>query len=313
MPERLSLQDTAPIDSAMLQHPLSSSATLAACLLCASSVHAGELLIDQKKEQKPPGEAVAATVRNEVENPAKKLPLPGETFVVDGRPAFLILPEKRDASNPTPWVWYAPTLPNLPGKEEAWMFAQLLAGGIAVAGIDVGESMGNPAGRALFTAFHQEMVKNRGMAAKPCLLARSRGGLMLYNWAAENPQAVAAIAGIYPVGNLASWPGLPRACKAYGLSEAELAAVLTDHNPVDRLAPLAKAGIAIMHLHGDKDTVVPLDQNSGLVKERYDELGGRMTLELIQGGGHDMMPHWFESRTLVDFLIRHAKQGKPAP
>jgi pimeloyl-ACP methyl ester carboxylesterase len=267
----------------------------------------------QKDEQQALGEAVAANIRKALEKTSKSLPLPGETFTVEGRPAFLMLPKRRDVSKPIPWVWYAPTLPNLPGREEAWMFVQLLSSGIAIAGIDVGESMGNPQGRAWFTAFHKELVANRGMAPKPCLLARSRGGVMLYNWAAEHPDSVAAIAGIYPVGNLASWPGLPRACKAYGLTEAGLAAQLSDHNPIERLAPLAKSGVPIMHIHGDNDTVVPMEKNSGLLKQRYDELGGPMTLEIIPGGGHDMKHHWFKSRSLVNFMIHHAKQGKPSP
>lgn len=266
----------------------------------------GDVHFYQKEEQKILGEAVAATVRKAIEKPAANRPLFRETFTVGGHAAFLILPQQRDPSKPTPWVWYAPTLPRLPGKEETWMFEQLVSNGIAVAGIDVGESMGNPAGRALFTAFHEEMTNRRGMSAKPCLLARSRGGLMHYNWATEHPQSVAAIAGIYPVGNLASWPGLAKANEAYGLTVDGLAAQLADHNPVDRLAPLAKAGVPLMHIHGDNDKTVPLDKNSGLVKERYDALGGRMTLEVIKGGGHDMNAHWFQSRTLTDFLIRHA-------
>jgi pimeloyl-ACP methyl ester carboxylesterase len=270
----------------------------------------------QKAEQEALGKAVAATIRKVLENPSKNLPLPGETFAVEGRPAFLMLPENRDASKPTPWVWYAPTLPNLPGPEEKWMFGKFLAAGIAVAGIDVGESMGNPAGRALFTAFHKELVSNRGMSPKPCLLARSRGGLMLYNWAAENPQSVAAIAGIYPVGNLTSWPGLAKAAPAYGLAEAELADQLHHHNPIERLAPLAKAGIPIMHIHGDNDTVVPLIENSGVIKQRYEQLGGQMILEVIKGGGHDMNAHWFQSETLAAFIIHQLTapfRWDPAP
>jgi pimeloyl-ACP methyl ester carboxylesterase len=237
--------------------------------------------------------------------PFKSLPLPGEIFQVEGREAFLILPEKHDPPKPAPWVWYAPTLPNLPAKEETWMFERLLAAGIAIGGIDVGESMGNPEGRSHFSAFHKELVGNRGMAAKPSLLARSRGGLMLYNWAAENPQSVAAIAGIYPVGDLESWPGLGKASHAYGLTPVELSARLPAHNPIERLAPLAKAGVPIMHIHGDKDRTVPLAQHSAEIKRRYDQLGGQMTLEIIKGGGHDMNPHWFENQALVDFIIRH--------
>jgi hypothetical protein len=35
-----------------------------------------------------------------------------------------------------------------------------------------------------------------------------------------------------------------------------------DFNPIENLAPLAKAGAKIMHLHGDKDTLVPTGANS---------------------------------------------------
>ena len=80
------------------------------------------------------------------------------------------------------------------------------------------------------------------MSDRACLLARSRGGLMLYNWAAEHPQAVACIAGVYPVCDLRSWPGLEKACGAYGMTAEQLRKVLRDHNPIDRLAPLADLG-----------------------------------------------------------------------
>ncbi|MFO1491429.1 MAG: hypothetical protein U1F87_11065 [Kiritimatiellia bacterium] len=131
--------------------------------------------------------------------PAQKvLPIPGEVFLVRERPAFLILPEGAAGTNAILWVWYAPTLPNLPGREEAWLLRRFREAGVAVAGIDVGESYGSPDGRALFTAFHEEMVSKRGLAPKPCLWARSRGGLMHYNWAVENPESVAGIAGVYP-------------------------------------------------------------------------------------------------------------------
>ncbi len=233
----------------------------------------------------------------------KQLPMSGKVFTVEGHTAFLILPDRKKADTLTPWVWYAPTLPGLPGKEEKWMFQKFLDAGIAIAGIDVGESYGSPAGRAAYSAFYREVVKNHGFKKQACLLARSRGGLMLYNWAAENPQSVACIAGIYPVCNLTSYPGLRRACGAYGMSEQQLAARLADHNPVDRLKPLAEAKVPIFHIHGDSDKVVPLDQNSGLLALRYRKLGGRVTVKVVKGQGHNMWPGWFRDQNLVDFVI----------
>ena len=238
----------------------------------------------------------------------RTLPLPGEFFEVEGRPAFVMLPaaENLHPNRPIPWVWYAPTLPALPEARERWMFERFLAAGVAVAGVDVGESYGNPQGRAHFTALYKELTEKRGFSRKPCLLPRSRGGLMLYNWAVEHPDSVGCIAGIYPVSNLRSWPGLDKACGAYGLTAAQLDEQLTQHNPIDRLAPLAKAGVPIFHIHGDKDNLVPLKDNSGLLASRYRALGGSMRLRIPPGQGHNVWDGFFQCAELVEFVIAHA-------
>jgi len=238
----------------------------------------------------------------------KKLPLDGQVFQVDGHTAFLIPPRIAAQGTATPWIWYAPTLPGLPGPEERWMFEKFLAAGIAIAGVDVGESCGSPKGRAVYSAFHKEMTGKRGLSSKACLLARSRGGLMLYNWACENAESVACIAGIYPVCNLRTYPGVAKACAAYGLTEAELTAQLSQHNPVDRLEPLAKAGVPIFHIHGDTDVVVPLNDNSGELAKRYRALGGNVQLEVPAGQGHNMWQGFFQCQALVDFVI--ANKGR---
>lgn len=240
----------------------------------------------------------------------KVLPMPGEALQFNGRDAFVILPPA--AKEAIPWVWYAPTLPKLPAKEERWMFEQFLAKGIAIAGIDVGESYGSPAGRETYSAFHDYLVEKRHFRTKPCLLARSRGGLMLYNWAVEHPGSVGGIAGIYPVCNLVSYPGLQKACGAYGLTAEQLGAALARHNPIDRLKPLADAKVPILHLHGDNDTVVPLGANSAELAKRYKALGGPVEIEVIAGQGHNGWSGWFNSRKLVDFISAHAAPPIPA-
>ncbi len=124
---------------------------------------------------------------------------------------------------------------------------------------------------------------------------------MLYNWACENPQSVACIAGIYPVTDLRSYPGLEKASKAYGLTRAELEKQLDLYNPVSRLTPLAKAGVPIFHIHGDVDKVVPLQENSSEVAEQYQRLGGRMELKIVQG--HNLWEGFFQCQELVGFVI----------
>jgi pimeloyl-ACP methyl ester carboxylesterase len=247
------------------------------CATARVAVWRGSLLVAALLLSVPPACLSAA------DTPEKSLPVSGQTFQVEGHTAFVILPPTRSTNHPIPWVWYAPTLPGLPGNEERWMFERFLAAGIAVAGIDVGESYGSPAGRARFSAFHQELTRRRGFAPKAVLLGRSRGGLMALAWAAENPDKVAGFAGIYPVCNLASYPGVAKAAGAYQLTPEELTAKLEEHNPIDRLAPLARAGVPLFAIHGDVDTVVPLEANSGLVQQRYTALGGSMQLIVPRG------------------------------
>jgi fermentation-respiration switch protein FrsA (DUF1100 family) len=242
------------------------------------------------------------------EPPKKTLPLSGEAFDLSGRTAFLIPADADPHTATKPWVWYAPTLPNLPGPEEAWMFERFRAAGIAIAGIDAGESYGSPAGNKVFDTLHKEMTR-RGYSAKPVLLGRSRGGLQTLSWAATNPYKVGGFAGIYPVCDLASYPGVAKAAGAYELKAEELEQRLKEFTPVDRLAGLAKAKVPMFAIHGDVDKVVPLEANSGRVKERYKELGGSMTLIVPPGQGHNMWPGFFRCRELVEFVIDHAGIG----
>jgi pimeloyl-ACP methyl ester carboxylesterase len=248
----------------------------------------------------------------EADAPQKSLPLSGKVFLVENRTAFVILPKVKPASRPIPWVWYAPTLPNLPGNAEKWMFQRFTRAGIAIAGIDVGESYGSPDGRALYTAFYRKLTTNRRFASKPVLLGRSRGGLMTLSWAVENADKVAGFAGIYPVCNVASYPGVAKASGAYGMTAEEFATCLADYNPIDRLTALAKAGVPLFAIHGDTDTVVPLEANSGLMSKRYKALGGKMQLIILLGQGHNMWKGFFQCQKLVDFVVAQATQSNQA-
>lgn len=247
---------------------------------------------------------IISMVSLSMEKAEKELPINGEVFFVKGHTAFLILPDNKISEN-QPWVWYAPTLPGLPGPEEKWMFERFLSEGIAIAGIDVGESYGNPEGREIFTAFYDELTQNRGLSKKACMLARSRGGLMIYNWAVEHPKSVACIAGIYPVCNLNSYPGAEIAKDAYRINKDDLA----QHNPINRLQELAKEHVPIFHIHGDSDTVVPLEDNSVELTVQYSQLGGEATIVVPRGQGHNMWQGFFQCQELVNFVIAHAKNN----
>jgi 6-phosphogluconolactonase len=246
------------------------------------------------------------------DKPGKDLILPGESFLVEGRPAFVLLPEEKKRSKPQPWVLYAPTLPGLPDQHEKWMHERLLEAGIAVAGIDVGEAYGSPKGRELFTALYRELTGRRDFAPRACLLGRSRGGLWVTNWAADNPDKVAGLAGIYPVFDLRSYPGLAKAAPAYGLTPKELEARLGDLNPIERVGVLAKARVPALLIHGDDDRVVPLRENSGAFAARYRAEGAEGAVRLIvaKGQGHNYWEGFFRCQELIDFAIARARAGK---
>jgi pimeloyl-ACP methyl ester carboxylesterase len=216
---------------------------------------------------------------------------------------FILHPMKPAAAGTRPWVWYAPTIGSYPNKNNEWVLRRLLDRGYFVGGIDVGESYGSPAGRKAYSEFHQYVVRKYKLDPKARLVAQSRGGLMLYNWAVENPDKVRCIVGIYPVCDLRSYPGLQKAAGAYGMTPGELEKRMTQHNPIDRLEPLAKAGVPILHIHGTADAVVPLEKNSQPLLDRYRALGGKMQLIVVPGKGHAEIPEYFQEPRLVQFLI----------
>jgi dipeptidyl aminopeptidase/acylaminoacyl peptidase len=161
------------------------------------------------------------------------------------------------------------------------MHERFLDAGIAVAGIDVGEAYGGPKGRALFTALYKELTTRRGFAPRPCLLGRSRGGLWVTAWAAEHTDKVAGLAGIYPVFDLRTYPGLEKAAPAYGLTAKQLGARLGELSPIERVGILAKARVPALVIHGDADRVVPLTENSAEFVARYKAQGAAGAVKLI--------------------------------
>ncbi|MDF1754219.1 MAG: sulfatase-like hydrolase/transferase [Verrucomicrobiales bacterium] len=227
-----------------------------------------------------------------------------EALVLEGRPAFIMKPETPGK----PWVFYGPTLPGTPDKAESWMHQQFLDAGIAIAGIDVGEAYGSPEALPKFDALYAEMIE-RGFSTKPVLLGRSRGGLWVSSWAVENPDKVSALAGIYPVYDVTTYPGVSRAAPAYQLPPEELQKRLGEFNPIEKAAVLARAEIPVHIIHGEEDKVVPIKENSARLQSIYrdEKVADLITLERVKGQGHSYWPGYFNSRALVDFVIKHAK------
>jgi pimeloyl-ACP methyl ester carboxylesterase len=231
-----------------------------------------------------------------------------ESFDVNGRKAA-VMPAP-EAAPGKPWIWYAP---NVGGnfiilRHQRYVDAFLKAG-IAIASYDLGEVRGAPGSTEKFTQFYDAMVK-RGYSKKPILLGQSRGGLMTLAWACRHPDKVRAWAGIYPVCNLESYPlrmSKKETLADYGMAEAQLRAKLHELNPVSLLDGLAREKVPLFSVHGDKDGVVPHQENTLLLQERYQKAGGTCEVKIIPGRGHEVTPAFFECQELIDFIVKQVK------
>lgn len=238
------------------------------------------------------------------------LPKTAETFDINGHTAHLYA-----APNPAkgkPWVWYAPTLKGLSLVQRKVYYEGFLRAGVSIAGFDLGEVRGSPASSAQFSLFHGEMVQ-RGWSPKPILLGQSRGGLMMLAWAMRHPDQTQAFVGIYPVCNLGTW-GLKNMAVTladYKLTEVELRARLREFNPLDNLSGLLANHVPMFVVQGDADAAVPYEENTRILKERYEAGGGQITVKLIAGEGHKVSPAYFECRELVEFVLKQAEAKAP--
>ena len=230
-------------------------------------------------------------------------------FPVDGVSCTVICPHKALAGRP--WIWKAEFL-----DCEIKTDLLLVDKGMYLVYLKVGNTFGCPDAMKHWDVLYQLLTEKYGFAKKPALEGISRGGLYVYNWASANPDKVACIYGDNPVCDFKSWPGGkgkgPGSRKDWQkligdykfASEAE--ALAYTKNPTEKLAPLAAAKVPLLHVCGDADEVVPYQENTAILKDRYEKLGGSITVIIKKGFGHH--PHGLaENPTpIVEFIMKHA-------
>jgi pimeloyl-ACP methyl ester carboxylesterase len=227
-------------------------------------------------------------------------------FVCDGRPATVVEPARAAAGQP--WLWRGEFFGAFATVDKA-----LLAKGWHVAYLACPDTFGSPETMRHWAAFYSQLTLQNGLSKRPVLLGMSRGGLYVYRWAAENPDAVGLIYGDAPVCDVKSWPGgkgkgkgSPRDWllfeKVYGLTEEQ--AVRWAGNPIDLLQPIAMAHVPIIHVVGTADDAVPVAENTDVLRQRYEALGGHIEVIAKPGVGHH--PHSLADPTpIVDFILKY--------
>jgi pimeloyl-ACP methyl ester carboxylesterase len=231
-------------------------------------------------------------------------------FTCDGRPAIVVAPPRPAAGRP--WLWRGEFFGAFATVDEA-----LLGRGWHVAYLDCKNTFGSPATLDHWAVFYETLTARHGLARRPVLLGMSRGGLYVYRWAARRPETVGLIYGDAPVCDVRSWPGgkgkgkgSPKdwalLLQVFGLTEEQ--ALAWRGNPVDLLEPLARANIPLLHVVGDADDVVPVEENTNVLAGRYRDLGGRIEVMVKRGVGHH--PHSLPDPTpIVDHILAHRLVG----
>jgi pimeloyl-ACP methyl ester carboxylesterase len=183
-----------------------------------------------------------------------------------------------------------------------------LAAGFHVAGVDVGPSCASPAAAELCQEFYERLLADYGLHKRARVIGQSHGGLIAYGWAFRHPDCVDRIAGICPATDFRSWPTLanvinfPAKGLGYELSLEELDRRAAEFNPIDNLAPLAKVGVKILHIHGDEDKLVPMSANSTELASRYQKLKGSAEIVVLKGLGHGGQ-ELYQSEPFLKFLL----------
>lgn len=245
---------------------------------------------------------------------------PQYKFEIAGKMVSVVTP--KDPAPGRPWVWHGEFFGHKPAPDIA-----LLKRGFHIVYLSVPNMLGSPKAVAHWNDCYDELTSKYQLAPKVALVGLSRGGLYCYNWAAANPEKVACIYADAPVCDFKSWPGgkqLGGDRKGKGSAgdwklvldqwgfKDNAEAIAYAKNPVDNLEPLAKAKVPLLHVYGDADDVVPWDENTGKLADRYRQLGGPITLIPKPGVGHH--PHGLDNpEPIIEFIARHAAAVKSTP
>lgn len=125
-----------------------------------------------------------------------------------------------------------------------------------------------------------QLMADHGFAKRPALAGTGARAGEAYAWAARHPGQVACIYARNPL----------------------MRSLMSKIPPIENLAPLARAGVPVMH---DCGSAHPwLDSETRAVERRYQELGGKMTVLLRDGEGHFASGRR-DPREAVEFILRH--------
>lgn len=188
----------------------------------------------------------------------------------------------------------------------------MLEQGFHIAYCDVAELYGSDKAVQRWNYFYKSMVK-AGFNKKVVLEGMSRGGLIVYNWAIQNPEKIACIYADAPVMDFKSWPmaqgkltkyayDIQQLLTTYGFANETEALQWNCHSIHKCAHIMAKAKIPILHVVGDADDVVPVSENTTIFEYEMKALNAPITVIHKPGVGHH--PHSLNNpEPIVRFIL----------
>ena len=130
-------------------------------------------------------------------------------------------------------------------------------------------------------AWYAWLTEQHGLSKKPAFVGMSRGGINEYDWTTANPDKVSCIYADNP------------AIRPEALA---------------KLGELAKNNVALLNICGSQDSL--LQRNTLQIEDRYQQLGGRITVMIKDGPAHH--PHSLKNpKPIADWIVEHM-QPEPA-
>jgi hypothetical protein len=175
----------------------------------------------------------------------------------------------------TPWVFRI----GFSGRE-AKVDLALLAKGFHIVTGPVPHTVDGPI-RSHWDAVYRHLT-GHGFSSTPVMEGAGGGAGEVYAWAEENPDKVSCVNAENPVLR----------CK------------MSKTPPLDNLAPLARAGVPLLHVCGSLDPW--LDTQTRIAEKRYRELGGECMVIVRSGVGH--YPLGLEdAKPVVEFILARTR------
>ncbi len=172
-----------------------------------------------------------------------------------------------------PWVFFASFL-----DRDSTVALALLAKGYYIVLPPISQS---GAVQKEWDEVYNRMVDN-GFAKKVVMEGTGAKAGESYAWAIANPDKVSVIYARNPL----------------------MCSLMTKTQPMDNLAPLARAGVPILHDCGSLDPW--LKDQTRVAEKRYKELGGKITVLVTEGEGHFPVSRK-DPKPVVDFILSHQR------